>query len=153
LKDRLEIYIDGACSGNPGEGSIGVVVKKNGQTFKEVAKPLGPTTNNVAEYYALIFALQEALGLKAEEIKVYTDSELLYKQVTGAYKVKHDNLKFLFEQVKHLVGGFKRVDIEKIPREQNKEADKLATDLLKKQAKMVASLFPTSGEESPSSEG
>jgi len=153
LKDKLEIYIDGACSGNPGEGSIGVVLKKNGKLFKEIAKALGPTTNNVAEYYALIFALQEALVLKAEEIKVYTDSELLYKQVIGEYKVKHDNLRFLFEQIKHLVGGFKRVDIEKIPREQNKEADKIATDLLKKQAKMVASLFPTGGEESPSSEG
>jgi len=153
LKGAFEFYVDGACSGNPGEGSIGIVVKQDGKTIKEIAKTIGETTNNIAEYYALIFALQEALILKAEQVKFYTDSELMYKQVTGEYKIKSANLKFLYEQVKHLLTGFKKIDIEKIPREKNKEADRLASDILKKQTKMVASLFPTSGEESPSSEG
>lgn len=153
MKGRVEIYIDGACSGNPGQGSIGVVVKHKGNTIKEIAKPVGETTNNIAEYYALIFALQEALILEAKDIKIYTDSELMFKQVTGQYKVKNSQLKFLYEQVKHLTEGFKHLDIEKIPRERNKEADRLASDILKKQTKMVASLFPNSGEESPSSEG
>jgi ribonuclease HI len=149
----LEIYIDGACSGNPGEGAIGVYITKGGKVVKEIAKLIGETTNNIAEYAALIYALQEALIQRADEVKIFTDSELLYKQVTGEYKVKNPQLKFLYDQVKHLVEGFKRIKIECVPRERNKDADRLASSILKTKAKMVASLFPTSGEESPSSNG
>ena len=149
----LEIYVDGACSGNPGQGAIGVYIKKNGELYKEIAKPIGETTNNIAEYAALIYGLQEALVRKEYEVKVFTDSELMYKQVSGEYKVKNENLRFLYEQVKHLAAGFKRVEIEKVPREQNKDADRLASSILKSKTKMVAPLFPTSGEESPSSKG
>ena len=91
----LEIYTDGACSGNPGEGSIGVFIKKDGKVYKEIAKPIGETTNNMAEYSALIYALQEALILKEDEVKVFTDSELMYKQLMGEYKVKNKQLIFI----------------------------------------------------------
>ncbi len=153
MRDNLTFYVDGACSGNPGPAAIGVVVKENGKVIKEIAKPIGEATNNIAEYTALIYALQEALVQKAKCVQVFTDSELMYKQVTGSYKVKHQNIKTLFEQVQHLLQGLEKFEIQHVPREQNKEADKLATDILKSQAKVVASLFDHSGEESPSSEG
>lgn len=149
----LVCHTDGACSGNPGPASIGVVIRQNGKIIKEIAKPIGEATNNIAEYTALIYALQEALMLKASDVKIFTDSELMYKQVIGVYKVKHDNIKQLFEQVRHLIKGLKCFEIQHVPREQNKDADKLATDILKSQAKVVASLFDHSGEESPSSKG
>ena len=154
MTEQLHIYIDGACSGNPGEAAIGVVLKKDGKTIKEIAKGIGEATNNIAEYSALVYALQEALILHEKKILVYTDSELLAKQLTGQYKIKNKNLQLLFEQVQHLTKGFESLEIKQIPREQNKEADKLATGLLKKkQAKVVAPLFEHSGEESPSSKG
>ena len=92
--------------------------------------------------------------LKAKKLHVMTDSELLYRQVTGVYKVKNDHLKFLYDQVQNLMKVFDRVTVDHVFREQNKEADRLATDSLKKkQAKMVAPLFDDIGEESPSSKG
>lgn len=149
----LEIFVDGACSGNPGPAAIGVVLKEGGETIKEVSKTIGNATNNIAEYAALVYALQEALVLKAERVKVFTDSELVFSQLNGSYKVKNEHLRFLFDQVQHLKRGFQDVAITHIPREQNKEADRLATTALKKQAKTVAPLFDNGGEESPSSEG
>lgn len=153
MRDVLEIFVDGACSGNPGPAAIGVVLRQDGKTVKEVSQAIGDATNNIAEYSALVYALQEALVLKADRVKVFTDSELVFSQVNGSYKVKSEHLKFLFDQVQHLKRGFQHVTITHIPREQNKEADKLATTALKKQAKTVAPLFDNGGEESPSSEG
>ena len=103
---QLDIYIDGASKGNPGPAGVGVVICQDGYVFKNISKAIGRATNNVAEYTALICALREALILKADKLKVWTDSELLYKQIKGEYKVKHINIKPLFEQIKHLVSGF-----------------------------------------------
>ena len=150
----MEIFIDGACSGNPGRAGIGVVIRSGGEVVKEISKPIGEATNNIAEYSALVYALQEAMIMKARELKVFTDSELLCRQVKGVYKVKNEKLKFLFDQVQCLMNGFERVDISHVRRENNKQADKLATQAVKeKQAKMVAPLFESIGEESPSSKG
>ena len=154
MKYQLHIYIDGACHGNPGEGAIGVVLNRERKKIKEISQAIGEVTNNIAEYTALIYALQEALIQKANEILVHTDSELLFHQVTGKYKIKNPKLLLLFDQVQHLSRGFKKVEFKLIPREINKDADKLANQALeKKQAKMVAPLFTNSGEESPNSEG
>jgi len=154
LKSELEIYVDGACSGNPGLAGIGILIKKDQKVIKEISKPIGEATNNIAEYSALIYALQEAAILQAKDIRIYTDSELVFNQVNGQYKVKNQNLKFLFDQVQLLIKGFERVEIKHVLREKNKDADQLATSSLKKkQAKMVASLFEYEGEESPSSKG
>ena len=150
----LEIFIDGACSGNPGKAGIGVVINHQGKTVKEVSKAIGDATNNIAEYSALVCALQEALVMKARELQIFTDSELMVRQVTGVYRVKNEKLKVLFDQVRCLMGGFDRVDINHVRREKNKQADKLATDSIKKkQARVVAPLFENIGEESPSSKG
>ena len=116
---KLEIFTDGGCSGNPGPAAIGVVIKDGAKTIKTLSRAIGQGTNNIAEYTALIVALQEALILKADEVSVKTDSELMCKQVCGAYAVKHENIKPLFDQVKHLVTGFKSFQIAHVPREQN----------------------------------
>ena len=137
---RLEIFTDGACSGNPGPAAIGVVIKKNGETIKEISRSIGNATNNIAEYTAMIWALQEALVLKADEVFVKTDSELMYKQIIGEYKVKHEGIKPLFDQVKHLAGGFKQVEFKHVLREKNREADKLACLGLSRKAEKASGI-------------
>ena len=150
---KLQVFTDGACSGNPGPAGIGVVIKCDGTVIREICKPIGLATNNIAEYTALIFALQEALILKAEEVDALTDSELMCHQVNGLYKVKHDNIKPLFEQVKHLSTGFKRFSLRHIPREKNHEADKLSRQAVKKAGQDGRPDAAGVGEESPSSKG
>ena len=127
----LTIYIDGACRGNPGPAGIGVVIQKNGETIKEISKSIGEGTNNIAEYSALIQALEEALEKKAGSVQIYTDSELVYKQIMGEYKVKHPNVQGLFLKAKLLMTQFKDIKITHVLREKNKQADKLATAALK----------------------
>lgn len=151
---ELLFHIDGASSGNPGQAGIGVVVRQNDEIIHEISKPIGVATNNVAEYTALIYALQEGLIRRADRITVITDSELVHRQMTGEYKVKNANIKPLFEQAQHLLRGFKQVQMKHVLREENKDADRLATQSIKsKQAQVVAPLFDNNGEESPSSTG
>lgn len=128
----LVIHIDGASRGNPGPAAIGVLIEDTaGKTKKEISKYLGQTTNNVAEYYALIYALQEALMMKAKMADIYTDSELLAKQFQGQYKVKEPLLQLLFKQIQHLKGGFKQLQVHHVPREENRVADSLANRAFK----------------------
>ena len=131
---KFEIYTDGACSGNPGPAGIGFVIREKGKTIKEGSKGIGDATNNIAEYTALVYALQEALMLKADEVEVKADSELMCRQIQGIYKVKNANIKPLFEQVKHLVSGFRSFKIDHVRREGNTEADALSKKAIKKQA-------------------
>lgn len=128
---QLDIYIDGAAKGNPGPAGIGVVILQDGRVLKNISRFIGNKTNNVAEYTALIYGLQEALILRADRIRAWTDSELLSKQLKGEYRVKHENLKLLFEQIKHLTGGFGSFEIHHISREHNRGADKLANQAVK----------------------
>ena len=132
----LEIFIDGASKGNPGPSGIGVVICRDGKTIKNLSNYIGNATNNIAEYSALIYALQEALILKAESIKINTDSQLLARHIKRLYKVKHPNIVGLFIQAQHLISAFKDFSIVDIPREMNKGADKLATDAIKKELKI-----------------
>ncbi len=135
---ELEIYIDGASKGNPGPSGIGVVVCCDTETVKNISTYIGNTTNNIAEYTALIYGLQEALKLKAEVLKINTDSQLLHRQLNRVYKVKSPNITGLYNQVLHLLSAFKQVSINNIPRENNRGADKLATQAIKKQLKKNA---------------
>ena len=142
MNSVLEIHIDGASKGNPGPASIGVIFEQDKKRVKEIARPIGEATNNFAEYSALIIALEEAGHLKAEHLRIFTDSELLYNQLKGLYKIKSDNLKGLHKQANELARGFKKIELKQVPREENKEADKLASSVLRKeQAKVVAPLF------------
>ena len=151
----FEIFTDGACSGNPGNASVGVVIFDNGKKIKEISKEIGEATNNIAEYKAMIRGLIEAKALAAEHIKVRTDSQLLFYQLKGEYKVKHPNMIPLHQQALAALKGFKKVEFKVVPREENTDADHLATSALRK--KEVShdgrpDVFFI-GEESPSSEG
>jgi ribonuclease HI len=133
---KLELFIDGACRGNPGPSGAGVVIRHNGKIIKEISRYIGSATNNIAEYTALIYGLQESLILKAESVKINTDSQLMYRQLIKVYKVKHPNIVGLYNQAVHLAGGFKEFSISHIPRELNSEADKLATKAIKENFKV-----------------
>jgi len=137
-KVSLEIYIDGASEGNPGKSGAGAIICEDGQVVKNISKYIGEATNNVAEYLALIFALQEALMRRASDVIVKTDSELLCNQINKNFKVKSNNLKIFFEQAQHLISGFDKFKIEHIPRTENKGADKLASKAIREQAKVIA---------------
>lgn len=129
---NLNIYIDGASRGNPGKAGIGIVVKENGKKIKSISQYVGKATNNVIEYKALIYALKETKSFSSEEVKIFSDSKLLVNQLTGKYKVKSEKLKSLYKRVAELAQEFKKIDIEKIAREDNKEADKLANKAIDK---------------------
>jgi ribonuclease HI len=133
VSEGLEIYIDGASKGNPGPSGVGVVVCRNGETIKNISTFIGRATNNVAEYSALIYALEEARKLRAEILTIKTDSQLLHRQMRRLYKVKHPSIIALFSQAQQLVSVFRHVSIEHIPREENRGADKLATLAIKKE--------------------
>ena len=121
----LRIHVDGAARGNPGPAGAGAVLA-GGRKKEELSVPLGETTNNVAEYCALVLALQRAARMGVERVEVFTDSELMTKQVTGEYRVKDKQLQVLHLLVGDLRKGFKEFSISHVPREQNRAADRLA---------------------------
>lgn len=131
-QNKFIMYIDGASQGNPGESGIGVIICEGDKVIKNISQFIGITTNNVAEYMALIFGLQEALIQKIDNININTDSELLCKQIKGDYRVKDATLKLLYSLAKHLLSGFRKFDITNIPREDNKGADRLAVKAIEK---------------------
>lgn len=123
----IEIFVDGASRGNPGPSGIGIVFfddKKN--IVKKLFKFIGNTTNNIAEYTALIYGLQEALIDRYENVTVRSDSELMTKQLRGEYRVKNENLRPYYEQFLHLSRGFNKIEVVTIDRKDNDAADKLA---------------------------
>jgi len=125
--ELLSLYIDGAARGNPGPAGIGgIFYNAEKKAIREFGKFIGETTNNVAEYTALIYGLQEALVQQVKQIRVYTDSQLLARQLQGKYKVKEPHLKLLHQQAKTLIQHFSHFDIQHLPREENRKADKLA---------------------------
>lgn len=123
-----QIFTDGGSRGNPGEAGIGLVIfdGSTGEIVKQLGDYLGQTTNNVAEYSALIRALQIARELGGEKIEVYADSELMIKQLNGQYKVKSEGLIPLYQQVKQLSRGFQSCQFTHVLRGKNKLADELA---------------------------
>ena len=123
----MTINCDGAARGNPGPAGAGaIVVDEDGAVLAEVAEGLGETTNNVAEYTAVIRGLEEAKRLGAHEVLLRSDSQLLINQLTGRYRVKAPHLQPLHRRVRALLVGFAKVDLEHVPRERNAEADRLA---------------------------
>lgn len=130
------LYIDGASRGNPGHAGIGVIIQDiEGRRVLERSRYIGETTNNVAEYFALITGLEEVCKLGARKIRVYSDSQLLVRQVKGEYKVKKPHLSKLHKKVLDLLKDFDSYDIIFIPRELNKEADSLANRAIDESAR------------------
>ncbi len=124
---RLVVNCDGASRGNPGPAGAGAVLATpDGDVVAEIAEGLGETTNNVAEYTAVIHGLQRASELGATDVLVRSDSLLLVNQLTGRYRVKTPHLVPLARRARELAAGFDRVRFEHVPRGRNVEADRLA---------------------------
>ncbi len=123
--------IDGGSRGNPGPASYGVVIRDpKGEVIARLKKYIGRMTNNVAEYYGLIAALDYAQSNHIRALRIESDSELLVKQMRGQYKVKSADLKPLFERAKKMSQSFASFRIEHVYREQNAEADALANEAM-----------------------
>ncbi len=128
---KLIIHSDGGARGNPGPAGIGAIInREDGQVVAEISQFLGHATNNQAEYQALLAGLEKAVILGADTLDCFLDSELVVKQINREYKVKNKELAPLFLKVYNLTTKFKNIRFIHIPREQNKEADRLANEAM-----------------------
>ena len=128
---RVVIHSDGASRGNPGLAAIGATIKdEQGKLIARISQRIGRTTNNQAEYRAIIAALEEATKLGARQVELNSDSELVVRQIKGEYRVKKVTLKPLYQRVKQLQSRLESFTINHIPRQQNIEADRLANKAL-----------------------
>jgi ribonuclease HI len=128
---KLVLNVDGGARGNPGPAAIGVVISHpDGDVIDEIAERIGPATNNVAEYRAVLRALERASELGATELEIIGDSELVARQLNGSYKVKHPALKPLHEQATAALARFDTWRIDTVPRAENARADALVNAAL-----------------------
>ena len=128
---KVVIHVDGGARGNPGQAAIGVVVSSpDGDVLEEVAEPIGVATNNVAEYRAVLRGLERARAVGASEVEIVNDSELVARQLTGAYKVKHPAMKPLHAEAMAALGEFDSWRIRSVRRADNARADELVNDAL-----------------------
>jgi ribonuclease HI len=128
---KLKIYSDGGARGNPGPAGIGVVIYDDqGKVKKKISRYLGETTNNQAEYQAILAGLRAAKELKATEVDCFLDSELVVRQMKGEYKVKDADLAKLFIKVWNLQHEFKKISFNHVRREKNKLADELVNQAI-----------------------
>ena len=128
---KLRLHIDGASRGNPGPAALGVVVYDDaGRVLAEISERIGVATNNVAEYHALLRALDDAQQRRANEVEIFADSDLLVRQITGAYRVKSPSLTPLHAQALRALSAFARWKISHVPRGRNAAADALANRAL-----------------------
>ena len=129
--DLVIAHIDGGARGNPGPAGFGVyMTDAHGKLVAEIGEYLGPKTNNYAEYSALLAALEHARDHGISTLRVVSDSELLVRQIQGAYKVKSPDLKPLFDRAKQLIRGLKHFEIHHVLREKNRDADRLANEAM-----------------------
>jgi ribonuclease HI len=125
------VYVDGGARGNPGPAAAAAVLcSPDGELLDEASELLGETTNNVAEYRALLLGLARARALGASEVEIVNDSELIARQLTGAYKVRHATMRPLHSRALEALGGFERWSIRSVPRAENAHADALVNDAL-----------------------
>jgi ribonuclease HI len=128
---KIIIHSDGGARGNPGPAGIGAVLTdETGKTLAEISRYLGETTNNQAEYRALLAGLEKAKDLGATEVACLLDSELVVKQLNHEYKVKSPDLAPLFLKVYNLSQSFKKISFSHVRRGFNKEADRLANEAM-----------------------
>lgn len=130
--NNIRIYADGGSRGNPGPAASGFVITNDGKVLEEGGKYLGHTTNNQAEYQAVVLALEAAAKYGPAEIEFHLDSELVVKQLNGVYKQKNQDLRPHFEAIKQLVKEFKKVTFTHVRREYNQLADAQVNIILDK---------------------
>ena len=124
---RILIYTDGAARGNPGPAGAGAILRdSDGTVLAEIAEPLGHATNNVAEWTAVLLAVEEARRLGATHVDLRMDSQLVARQISGMYRVKHPDLKPIHASVMALLGRLDGYTVGHVPRELNKDADRLS---------------------------
>lgn len=128
---KLTIYTDGGARGNPGPAGIGAALyNEKKEIVKEVSEYIGETTNNQAEYRALLRGLEEAKKLHATEVNIFMDSELVIKQLKQEYKVRDQELAKVFIKVWNLLQGFKAYNLKHVLRAKNKRADELVNEAI-----------------------
>jgi ribonuclease HI len=128
---KLVLHVDGGARGNPGPAAIGVVVSDpDGNVLAEQSERIGVATNNVAEYRAVLSGIERARQLGADELEIIGDSELVARQLTGQYKVKHPSMKPLYEQARAQLQEFRSWRIRTVPRADNARADELVNAAL-----------------------
>ncbi len=139
---KITIFTDGGSRGNPGPSAVGVIFcNENSQIIKKYSEYLGETTNNDAEYKAVIFALKKFKALfgkkiaETSEIEIKSDSELMVRQLNGEYKIENQNIGELFLEIWNLKIDYKKVKFTLIPREKNSEADRMVNQELDSQGK------------------
>src|SRR6516164_806052 len=130
MSDTATMHIDGAARGNPGPAAYAIVLARPGLPGIEEADTIGKATNNVAEYTALIEGLELATELGVKKLAVFSDSELMVKQMRGEYRVKNEDLHPLYEEAKRLAASFVSFTITHVRREQNKRADEIGNEAL-----------------------
>ena len=129
--NKVIIHTDGAARGNPGPAAIGIIIKdEKGNLLARISRCIGVTTNNQAEYQAIITALEKAISLSGRQVVLKSDSELVVKQINGQYKIKNTGLRALYQRVVQLIGSLESFSVSYIPREQNAVADALANKAL-----------------------
>jgi ribonuclease HI len=128
---KVIVHVDGGARGNPGPAAIGVVISSpEGEVLDELGEPIGVATNNVAEYRGLLKGLERARSLGATEVEIVNDSELVARQLTGAYKVKHPSMRPLYAEAISALSGFDTWRIRTVPRAENARADELVNTAL-----------------------
>ncbi|MEX1997183.1 MAG: ribonuclease HI family protein [Candidatus Andersenbacteria bacterium] len=127
---RATLHSDGGARGNPGPAGIGFVLHIMGGKTIQGSDYIGEATNNHAEYVALLKGLHKARALAVTEVTCYLDSELVVKQLRGEYRVKHQDLRPLYEQVQQVASAFARISFQHVLREKNKAADKLVNEAI-----------------------
>jgi len=132
--EYLKIYFDGGSRGNPGPSAVGIVIyDQDGTLVEEISQFIGHQTNNVAEYQALLKALETAEKYGADKVILITDSKLVHNQVKKIWKIKDENLLKIYIAITQKLSSYKAVDLRLVPREQNQEADKLVNQALDSQ--------------------
>ena len=152
---KLKVHIDGGARGNPGPAAAGVVIHdaQTDQLVHEAAYYLGPMTNNSAEYQGLLHALKQCRVLNATDIQIFSDSQLMVKQITGEYRVKSADLKPLYQEARTLLSHFDQWQINHVYREQNKRSDELVNQALDTQSDITPTHFdnPSKAPTAPTS--
>jgi short/branched chain acyl-CoA dehydrogenase len=139
--ETLIVHIDGASRGNPGPAAYAAIIRTEaGEPVASLSKALGKTTNNFAEYQALLAALEFLAAHGYRRTKIFSDSELLVRQIQGTYKVNSEDLRPLYERARKIIHQFDRFSIAHVPREKNREADRLANQALDSVGKNPQSL-------------